>query len=45
MKKSNYRPISVLNVFSKVFEQFLLNQMAPYLDNVLTNYLSAYRKG
>ena len=45
MKKSNYRPISVLNVFSKVFERFLLNQMVPYLDNVLSTYLPAYRKG
>ena len=45
MKKSSYRPISVLNVFSKVFERFLLNQMVPYLDNVLSTYLSAYRKG
>ena len=45
MKKSNYRPISVLNVFSKVFKRFLLNQMVPYLDNVLSTYLSAYRKG
>ena len=45
MKKGNYMPISVLNVFSKVFERFLLNQMVPYLDNVLSTYLSAYRKG
>ena len=45
MEKSNYRPISVLNVFSKVFERFLLNQMVPYLDNVLSTYLFAYRKG
>ena len=45
MKKSSYRPISILNVFSKVFERFLLNQMVPYLDNVLSTYLSAYRKG
>ena len=45
MERSNYRPISVLNVFSKAFERFLLNQMVPYLDNLLSTYLSAYRKG
>ena len=45
MKKSNYRPISILNVFLKAFKWFLLNQMVPYLDNVLSTYLSAYRKG
>ena len=31
LDNSNYRPISVLNVFSKIFERFLLQQMIPYL--------------
>ena len=41
--KTNYRSISVLNVFSKLFERFLLNQMQPFIDNVMSSFLSAYR--
>ena len=41
--KTNYRPISVLNVFSKVFERFLLNQMLPFIENVMSSLMSAYR--
>ena len=41
--KTNYRPISVLNVFSKISERFLLNQMLPFIDNLMSSFLSAYR--
>ena len=41
--KTNYRPISVLNVFSKVFERFLLNQMLPFIENVTSSLLPANR--
>ena len=44
LKKENYRPISVLNAFSKVLEGFLANQMIPYLNNIFSVYLSAHRK-
>ena len=44
LDKSNYRPISVLNVFSKIFERFLFLQMIPYFNNILSNFLSAYRE-
>ena len=40
--KTNYRPISVLNVFSKLSERFLLNQMFPFKDNLMSSFLSAY---
>lgn len=43
--KENYRPISVLNAFSKVFERFISNQLSSYFNNILSKYLSAYRKG
>ena len=42
--KKNYRPISVLNVFSKIFERFLSDQMVPYLNSILSVFISAYRK-
>ena len=41
--KTNYRPVSVLNVFSKIFERFLLNQTLPFIDNLMYSFLSAYR--
>ena len=43
-RKENYRIISVLNEFSKIFERFLLDQMVPYLENILSVFISAYRK-
>ena len=40
--KTNYRPISVLNVFSKTFERFILNRMLPFIENIMSSFLSAY---
>ena len=42
--KKNYRPISILTTFSKVFETVIKNQMVPILDKCLSNFVSAYRK-
>ena len=44
LDKTNYRPISVLNVFSKVFEHFILDQLTSYLKNIISEFFSAYRK-
>ena len=40
---SNYRPVSVLNIFSKFYEQVIKNQIMAYIDSKLS-FLSAYRK-
>ncbi len=42
--KENYRPISVLCVFSKIFESVLDDQLQNYFDTILSILLSAFRK-
>ena len=44
LKKENYRPISILNTFSKVFERYILGQLMPFFDETMSQFLSAYRK-
>ena len=44
LDQTNYRPISVLNVFSKVFERFILDQLTSYFKSILSEFRSAYRK-
>ena len=40
----NYRPVSILNVFSKIYEKVIKNQLASYLDKYFSPFISAYRK-
>ena len=41
---SNYRPVSVLNVFSKFYERIMKEQITSFINSKLSNFLSAYRK-
>ena len=45
LNKIYYRPVSVLTIFSKVFERFVLNSMLEYVNSILSDHISAYRKG
>jgi len=41
--KTNYRPVSILNVFSKIFERYIQQKIEPYIDTCLSSFISAYR--
>ena len=40
----NYKPVSILNAFSKIYEKVIKNQLASYLDKYFSPFISAYRK-
>ena len=44
LRKSNYRPISVLSNVSKLFESVLVDQMTEHFEPMLSPYLSGFRK-
>ena len=43
-KIKNYRPVSLLNGFSKTYERFLHDSLSNFTDKVLSKFVSAYRK-
>ena len=43
--KKNYMPITVLPAISKIYERTFSGQIARYMENILSPYLCAYRKG
>ena len=42
--KANYRPVSVLPLLSKVFENIIYDQLYEYLGNFLSELLCGFRK-
>ena len=44
-EKSNYRPVSVLPIISKVFEKLILKQINAYIQPFLSSYICGFRKG
>ena len=43
--KNYYRSVNILSVFSKLFESIMAEQLATYLETILSPLVSAYRKG
>ena len=43
-KINNYRPVGLLNIFSKIYERFLHENLTDYVDSFLSKFISAYRK-
>ena len=40
----DYRPVSILNAFSKIYEKVIKNQLVPYFDKYFSPFISTYRK-
>ena len=45
LDKTNYRPVSVLPVVSKIFERIMQKQINDFIISFLSPYLCGYRKG
>ena len=43
--KENYRPVSILQVISKIFEKLLCKQITIFIDPLLSKYQCGFRKG
>ena len=42
--EKNFRPVSVLNAFSKIYEKIIKDQLIPHLDRSLSKFVAAYRQ-
>jgi len=40
----NYRPVSILNAFSKIYERYIHDSLTPFINNCLSDFVAAYRK-
>ena len=43
--KNNYRPVSILPIFVKIFERLLSRQLLEFFDNILYKFQCGFRKG
>ena len=42
---SYFRPVSSINCFPKIYENYIKNHIVNYMNNYISPYVSAYRKG
>ena len=42
--EKNYRPVSVLNAFSKIYEKIITEQLIPHLDHCLSKFIATYKQ-
>ena len=40
----NYRPVSILNAFSKIYERYIHNFLISFVNNFLSVFISVYRQ-
>ena len=43
-KVKNYRPVSPRNIFSKIYERFIHENLTPFVNSCLSEFISAYQK-
>ena len=43
--KTNYRPVSILPIISKIYERFMFLQISEYFENKLSQFQCGFRKG
>ena len=41
--KNNYRPVSILNDFSKIYKRFINDKLLSHVNDMLYDFVSAYR--
>ena len=44
LSKENYRPVTVLPALNNVFERLLASQLDQFYSEILSDYISAYRR-
>ena len=42
---SNFKPVTLLNCFSKIYENYIKNHRVNSMNNYISPYAAAYRKG
>ena len=45
LNKENFRPVSILNTTSKIYERAMHDQLAEYFEAVFNPFLAVFRKG